>query len=111
MSDKTALLDKLKEHEKTGHYDGAVGDIYALIHHIAALEEEIDDLKARAPRPVGGDGSDLPDGAVVTSVNGVAYQLCSGRWWGFHAPTGQPALPVCGAPYTIIYTPKENTND
>ena len=39
MSDKTAILDKLKEYEKTGHYDGAVGDIYALIHHIAALEE------------------------------------------------------------------------
>lgn len=62
-------------------------------------------------RTVEGDGSDLPDGAVVTSVNGAAYQLCGGRWWGFHAPTGRPTLPVCGAPYTIIHTPKESANE
>ena len=47
MSDKTAILDKLKEYEKTGHYDGAVGDIYALIHHIAALEEDHKELRAQ----------------------------------------------------------------
>jgi hypothetical protein len=47
MSDKTAILDKLKEYEKTGHYDGAVGDIYALIHHIAALEEDRKELRAQ----------------------------------------------------------------
>lgn len=47
MSDKTAILDKLKEYEKTGHYDGAVGDIYALIHHIADLEEDRKELRAR----------------------------------------------------------------
>ena len=35
MSDKTAILDKLEEYEKTGHYPGAVEDIYALIHHAA----------------------------------------------------------------------------
>ena len=45
MSDKTAILDKLEEYEKTGHYPGAVEDINALIHHAADLEEEIDDLK------------------------------------------------------------------
>lgn len=47
MSDKTAILDKLKEYEKTGHYDGAVGDIYALIHHIADLEEDRKELRAQ----------------------------------------------------------------
>ena len=48
MSDKTTILDKLKEYEKTGQYDGAVGDIYALIHRIAGLEEEIEDLEIKA---------------------------------------------------------------
>ena len=48
INDKTTILDKLKEYEKTGQYDGAVGDIYALIHQIADLEEEIDDLEVEA---------------------------------------------------------------
>ena len=46
MSVPAMIVDKLRnyEYEKSG-CEGAVGDIYALIHHIAALEEEIDDLK------------------------------------------------------------------
>ena len=109
MSDKTTILDKLKEYEKTGHYDGAVGDIYALIHHIAALEEEIGDLKAHAPRPVGGDGSDLPAGTVVIDKNGDAWQHYETSGW---EPIGgccctHHTLPDDGVPYTIVYTPKE----
>ena len=54
---------------------------------------------------------DLPDGTVVTSVNGVAYQLCDGKWWGYHATTGRPTLPVYGGPYTVRYAPGGQTPD
>ena len=49
MSAPSSILEKLRnyEYEKNG-CGGAVGDIYALIHHIAALEEEIDDLEIAA---------------------------------------------------------------
>lgn len=110
MSDKTAILDKLKEHEKTGHYDGAVGDIYALIHQIAALEEEIDDLKeAAVPRTVEGDGSDLPAGTVVIDKNGDAWQRYKISGWEVIGGCCcmHHTLPDDGVPYTIVYTPKE----
>lgn len=54
---------------------------------------------------------DLPEGTVVTSVYGTAYQLCSGRWWGFLATTGRPTLPVYGGPYTVRYTPDGQAPD
>ena len=56
MSIPATIVDKLRnyEYEKCG-CEGAVGDIYALIHHIAVLEEEIDDLKYRN-RPHAGGG-------------------------------------------------------
>jgi len=110
MSDKTAILDKLKEYEKTGHYDGAVGDIYALIHHIAALEEEVDGLKeAAVPRTVEGDGSDLPAGTVVIDKNGDAWQRYEIGGWEVIGGCCcmHHTLPDDGVPYTIIHTPKE----
>lgn len=113
MSDKTAILDKLKEYEKTGHYYGAVGDIYALIHHISALEEEIDDLKeAAVPRTVEGDGSDLPAGTVVIDNAGVAWQCDDGGLWTpaeFNPTTTDDHLEAAYGPYTIVHTPKEES--
>lgn len=49
MSAPPSILEKLLDYEygKSG-YEGAVGDIYALIHHIAALEEAIDELSIEA---------------------------------------------------------------
>ena len=49
MSAPARIVDKLRnyEYEKSGCGE-AVGDIYALIHRIADLEEEIDDLKIKA---------------------------------------------------------------
>ena len=49
MSAPSSILEKLRdyEYEKNG-CGGAVGDIYALIHRIADLEEEIDDLRIEA---------------------------------------------------------------
>lgn len=61
-----------------------------------------------APKPgdIPAQVDDLPEGTVVTSVHGTAYQLCSGRWWGFLATTGRPTLPVYGGPYTVQYVPE-----
>ena len=49
MSAPSSTLEKLRdyEYEKNG-CGGAVGDIYAPIHRIADLEEEIDDLRIKA---------------------------------------------------------------
>lgn len=110
MSAPSRIVDKLRnyEYEKCG-YDGAVGDIYALIHHIADLEEEIDDLKeAAVPRTVEGDGSDLPIDTVVVDKNGDAWQHYETTGW---EPIGgccctHHALPDDGVPYTIVWPAK-----
>lgn len=49
MTAPSSILEKLRnyEYEKNG-CGGAVDDIYALIHRIADLEEEIDDLRIEA---------------------------------------------------------------
>lgn len=49
MSAPSSILEKLRdyEYEKNG-CGGAAGDIYALIHRIANLEAEIDNLRIKA---------------------------------------------------------------
>lgn len=132
MSDKTAILDKLKEHEKTGHYDGAAGDIYALIHHIAALEEEIDDLRVEAreksawegryyalleeceasrPREIdGGEGSrGAADGVIAIDADGKAWRTCyPGCWFPLRLDTDaeMTELPEENGPYMLVYIPE-----
>lgn len=105
MSVPATIVDKLRnyEYEKRGCGD-AVGDIYALIHHIAILEEEIDDLKIKAreaeawegrynalleeceagrPRVI--DGGEASRGAasmtVALDVNGYPWLCYEGGWW------------------------------
>lgn len=113
MSDKTAILDKLEEYEKTGHYPGAVEDIYALIHHAADLEEEIDDLKEAVPRTVEGDGSDLPIDTVVVDKNGDAWQHYETSGWEVIGGCCcmHHTLPDDGVPYIIVWEPKEDTSE
>lgn len=109
MSVPAMIVDKLKnyEYEKRGCGD-AVGDIYALIHHIADLEEEIDDLKEAVPRTVEGDGSDLPFRTVVLDVDKDAWQRTHSGIWEFvgGAYDLRETLSPRWAPYTVIYTPK-----
>lgn len=112
MSVPATIVEKLRnyEYEKRGCGD-VVGDIYALIHHIAILEEEIDSLKEHAPRPVEGDGSDLPIDTVVVDKNGDAWQHYESNGW---EPIGgcccmHHALPDDGVPYTIVWTPEEES--
>lgn len=113
MSVPDRIVDKLRnyEYEKRG-YESAIIDIYALIHHIAKLEEEIDRLKACAPRPVEGDGSDLPAGTVVIDNAGVAWQCDDGGLWTpaeFNPTTTDDHLEPTYGPYAIVYTPKEES--
>lgn len=106
------MSDKIKEHERTGHYDGAVGDIYALIHHIADLEEEIDDLKETAvPRVLEGDGSDLPFGSVVIDCDGDAWQRDWADGWSLAGESSEntSVLSPEFGPYTIVYTPEKES--
>nr|DAW01113.1 MAG TPA: hypothetical protein [Caudoviricetes sp.] len=112
MSVPARIVDKLRnyEYEKCG-YESAIIDIYALIHHIAILEEEIDSLKEHAPRPVEGDGSDLPIDTVVVDKNGDAWQHYEANGW---EPIGgcccmHHTLPDDGTPYIIVYTPEKES--
>ena len=109
MSVPAMIVDKLRnyEYEKRGCGD-AVGDIYALIHQIAALEEEIDNLKAVADRrTVKGDGSDLPTGTVVIDRGGHPLIKADDEWNIARFDDYTPSLTENNrAPYTIVYTPK-----
>jgi hypothetical protein len=109
MSTTTTIAAKLREYEHTGSYLGAIEDVYALIHHIADLEEEIDNLKEAADRhPVDGYGSDLPVGTVVLDVDEDAWQRTGSGIWELVGGANdlRETLSPRWAPYTIIYTPK-----
>lgn len=132
MSAPARIVDKLRnyEYEKCG-YGGAVSDIYALIHRIADLEEEIEDLEikaresdawegrynalleeceARRPREI--DGGVASRGAanrtVVIDAYGCAWvRVDPGCWFPLrHDPNNEVLeLPESGGPYVIVYTP------
>ena len=136
MSVPARIVDKLRnyEYEKRGCGD-VVDDIYALIHQIAALEEEIDNLRAKvcekdawegrynalleeceASRPRIIDGGEVSRGAasmtVALDVNGYPWLRHEGGWWRLVKDVVQgkhsELHPLLG-PYTIAYTPKEKS--
>lgn len=113
MSIPAMIVDKLRnyEYEKRDCGD-IVGDIYALIHHIADLEEEIDDLReASTPRVLEDDGSDLPTGTVVIDKNGDAWQRYETSGWEVIGGCCcmHHTLPDDGVPYSVVYTPEEES--
>lgn len=92
--------------------DTAQKDVAFLLAHIADLEEEIDDLKeAAVPRTVEGDGSDLPFGSVVIDCDGDAWQRDWADGWSLAGESSEntPVLRPGFAPYTIAYTPEEES--
>ena len=133
MSVPARIVDKLRnyEYEKRG-CEWAVGDIYALIHHIADLEEEIEDLRAEAreksawegrywalleeaeasrPPEIDDDGHDLPQGSIAIDTDGLPW----GRtlWgWSILRPDFRSRTKLLApenGPYTIVYTPEEES--
>lgn len=113
MSDKATILDKLKEYEHTGSYLGAIEDVYALILHIADLEEEIDNLKEAADRrPVEGSGGDLPLelwSSMPTGTHGSAPTLEYGSLPVGVMTSGKPS--VRGGRRTPSSTPQRRNRD
>lgn len=133
MSAPARIVDKLRnyEYEKDGYAD-AVGDIYALIHHIAGLEEEIDDLRveareksawegryyalleeceaSRPPEIDGGEGSrGAADGVIAIDADGKAWRTCyPGCWFPLRLDTDaeMTELPEENGPYMLVYIPE-----
>lgn len=140
MSAPVTILDKLRnyEYEKCG-CGAIVGDIYALIHHLALLEEEVEDLRVEAreknawegrynalleeceasrPREIDGgeDSRDAAEGTTVVDTDGDPWVFDDGGWvrlYPYCEELRHEELQEQYGPYTIVYppTPKENTND
>ena len=134
MSVLARIVDKLRNYEyEKCDYEGVVGDIYVLIHHIADLEEENDDLRdslqeqkawegrywalleeaeAARPRKIGGgpETQNMPDGTIVLDRCGCLWISSEGSWWRLVKDIvfGRLAwLPPLAAPHTIIHTPNK----
>lgn len=116
MSVPATIVDKLRnyEYEKRGCGD-AVGDIYALIHHIADLEEEIDQLKASAGINDGGCASrGASDGVIAVDILGRPWVAREGGWWRLMKDViaGKSSeLPQQYAPYNIVHVPAYTPED
>ena len=130
MSDDSTILAKLK---KYGAGLRPIEDIYALINHIATLEEAVDYLQdearekdawegrynalleeCEASRPPEIDGGEASRGAasmtVALDANGLPWLCDEGGWWRLVKDVIQGKRselhPLLG-PYTIAYIPKE----
>ena len=111
----------------TGLWFGEPEELRTLVNHIADLEVEarekaawegryqalLEEAEASRPRTVEGDGSDLPFGTVVIDKGGDAWQHYETSGWEVIGGCfcTHHALPDDGAPYTIVWTPEENTNE
>ena len=80
--------------------------------YLRAAEKRAAFFEAHVPRTVDGDDSDLPAGTVVIDNAGVAWQRDDGGWWSpaeFNQVTTDDHLEPEYGPYTIIYTPEEES--
>lgn len=80
--------------------------------YLRAAEKRAAFFEAHVPRTVDGDGSDLPAGTVVIDNAGVAWQRDDGVLWTpaeFNQVTTDDHLEPEYGPYTIIYTPEEES--
>lgn len=97
---------------KSGQHEAAIQGINELVEIVASLEGEIEDLKAAAPRAVEGDGSDLPTGTVVIDRGGHPLIKADDEWNIARFDDYTPSLAENNrAPYTIVWSPEENTNE
>lgn len=112
--------------------DTAENDVVFLLDHIADLEEEsgvlavealeadawrgrynalLEEVEASRPREVEGNGSDLPTRTVVLDADGAAWQRTNYGIWDSIGGANElrESLNSTWGPYTIIYTPKEDS--
>lgn len=111
MSVPAMIVDKLRnyEYEKCGCGDVA-GDIYALIHQIADLEDELRAARALTPRDIAGGTASrgAADGTVAIDAFGCSWaRVDPGCWFPLrHDPNSEVIeLPKENGPYAIVYTP------
>lgn len=81
--------------------------------YLRAAEKRAAFFEAHVPRTVDGDDSDLPAGTVVIDCDGDAWQRDWVDGWSLAGESSEntPVLRPGFAPYTIVYTPEENTNE
>nr|DAY26459.1 MAG TPA: hypothetical protein [Caudoviricetes sp.] len=80
--------------------------------YLGAAEKRAAVFEAHAPRTVEGDGSDLPVGTVVIDRSGHPLIKADDEWNIARFDDYTPSLAEDNrAPYTIVWTPEENTNE
>lgn len=79
--------------------------------YLRAAEKRSVFFEAHAPRVLEGDGSDLPAGTVVIDKNGDAWQRYETSGWEVIGGCCcmHHTLPDDGVPYSVVYTPKEES--
>ena len=80
--------------------------------YLRAAEKRAAFFEAHVPRTVDGDGSDLPTGTVVIDRGGHPLMKADDEWNVARFDDYTPSLTEDNrAPYTIVWTPEENTNE
>ena len=139
MRDSHAIAAKLEECLEADYFPQAIKGVYALISHIIFLEKKVSSLKdtinrlqsegsdkdawegrywalleeaeASRPREIQTFGDDLKDGTVVIDSDGDAWQVTKERIWEVvgGAYDRKSTLDPKWGPYTVVYTPKEES--
>lgn len=126
MNDKERIGDtigRLATYAYSGVFECSQDDIQHLIDHFLLLEDQaaqadawegrynalLEECENSRPREYAGNGSDLPYGTVVIDHEGDAWQRHAYGGWSCYMVEGLETLPAKHAPYTIAYTPKEES--
>ncbi len=122
-NDIREVLDRLSLYGHTGARTGLRDDILALVSHATDLEVEareknawegrynalLEECEKSRPLEYVGNGRDLAFGTVVIDRDGDAWQRYAYDGWCCHMVDGLGTLPAKHSPYTIVYTPKEES--
>lgn len=117
------VIERLSLYGRTGARTGLRDDILALVNHTIDLEVEareknawegrynalLEECENSRPREYAGNGRDLAYGSVVIDREGDAWQRYACGGWSCCMVEGLVTLPAKHAPYTIVYTPKEES--
>lgn len=126
MNDKERIGDtigRLATYAYSGVFECAQDDIQHLIDNFLLLEDQaaqadawegrynalLEECENPRPREYVGNGRDLAYGSVVIDREGDAWQRYAHGGWSCYMVEALGALPAKHAPYTIVYTPKEES--
>lgn len=126
MNDKERIGDtigRLAAYAYSGVFECSQDDIQHLIDHFLLLEDQatqadawegrynalLEECENSRPREYVGNGRDLAYGSVVIDREGDAWQRYACGGWCCYMVEGLGTLPAKHAPYTIVYTPKEES--